>query len=275
MSAEIILPDVEALAARIHDGAMLAIIKDCGVAMEATRALIRRGVRDLHIVTVPTSSFQAELLIAGGCVGTIETSGVTMWEMGQAPAFIRAVKSGRVRIIDSTCPAIYAQLQAGGKGIPFIPLRGLIGSDLLGARDDYKIIDNPFAEDDPIAVLPAIVPDFALFHAPLADRQGNVWVGRQGDLRTLAHAAKASLVTVEDITHDDLMEDEKLASGAIPALYISGIAQAPNGSWPLALPGCYGEASDYLAGYCAAAASEDGLAAWLADEGLTPRAATE
>lgn len=275
MSTEIILPDVEALAARIPDGAKLAIIKDCGVAMEATRALIRRGARDLHIVTVPTSSFQAELLIAAGCVGTIETSGVTMWELGQAPAFIRAVKSGNVRIIDSTCPAIYAQIQAGEKGIPFIPLRGLVGSDLLGARDDYKIIDNPFAEDDPIAVLPAIVPDFALFHAPLADRQGNVWVGRQSDLRTLAHAAKASLVTVEDFTDDDLMLDEKLASGAIPALYISAIARASKGAWPLALPGCYGEDADYLAGYCRAAASEDALGAWLADEGLIPRAAAE
>ncbi len=275
MPAETILPDVEALAARIPDGAKLAIIKDCGVAMAATRALIRRRVRDLHIVTVPTGSFQAELLIAAGCVGTIETSGVTMWEMGQAPAFVRAVKSGGVRIIDSTCPAIYAQIQAGEKGIPFIPMRGLVGSDLLGARDDYKIIDNPFAEDDPIVVLPAIVPDIALFHAPLADRQGNVWVGRQGNLRTLAHAAKASLVTVEEITDDDLMEDEKLASGAILALYISGIAQAPKGAWPLALPGCYGEDSGYLAGYCRAAASEDGLAAWLADEGLIPRAAAE
>lgn len=275
MSAEIILTGVEALAARIPDGAKVAIIKDCGVAMEATRALIRRGVRNLHIVTVPTSSFQAELLIAGACVGTIETSGVTMWELGQAPAFVRAVKSGSVRIIDSTCPAIYAQIQAGEKGIPFIPLRGLVGSDLLTARDDYKIIDNPFAEDDPIAVLPAIVPDFALFHAPLADRQGNVWVGRQGDLRTLAHAARASLVTVEEITDDDLMVDEKLAGGTIPALYISGIAQAPKGAWPLALPGCYDEDSEYLAGYCRAAASEDGLAGWLAEEGLIPRAAAE
>ncbi len=273
MSAEIILPDVEALAARIPDGAKLAVIKDCGVAMEATRALIRRGVRNLHVITVPTGSFQAELLIAGGCVATVETSGITMWELGPAPAFVRAVKSGRIRILDSTCPAIYAQVQAGEKGIPFIPLRGLIGSDLLTARDDYRIIDNPFAKDDPIAVLPAIVPDIALFHAALADRQGNVWVGRQGDLRTLAHAAKASLVTVEEFTDDDLMEDDRLASGTIPSLYISGIALAPKGAWPLALPGCYDEDSDYLAGYCRAAASEDGLAAWLAGEGLIPRAA--
>lgn len=275
MSANTILPHVEALAARIPDGARLAVIKDCGVAMEATRALIRRGARELHLITVPTSAFQAELLIAAGCVGTIETSGVTMWELGQAPAFVRAVKSGSVRIIDSTCPAIYAQLQAGEKGIPFIPMRGLIGSDLLGARDDYRIIDNPFAQDDPIAVLPAIVPDFALFHAPLADRQGNVWVGRQGDLKTLAHAAKSSLVTVEEFTDMDLMEDEKLAGGAISALYISGIALARKGAWPTALPGCYGEDSEYLAGYCRAAASADALAGWLADEGLMPRAAAE
>jgi len=270
-----IQPGIEALVAGVSDGTKIAIIKDCGVAMEATRALIRRGVRDLHVITVPTSSFQAELLIAAGCVGTIETSGVTMWELGQAPAFVRAVKSGSIRIVDSTCPAIYAQFQAGEKGIPFIPLRGLIGSDLLGARDDYKVIDNPFGEDDPVAVLPAIVPDVALFHAPLADRHGNVWVGRQGDLRTLAHAAKASLVTVEEITDDDLMADERMASGAIPAFYISAIAEAPKGAWPMALPGCYGEDSDYLARYCQAAASTAGLAAWLAEEGLIPRTAAE
>ncbi|MHA1537153.1 MAG: CoA transferase subunit A [Alphaproteobacteria bacterium] len=275
MSAAIIQPNVEALVAGIADGAKLAIIKDCGVAMQATRALIRRGARDLHIVTVPTSSFQAELLIAAGCVGTIETSGVTMWELGQAPAFVRAVKSGSLRIIDSTCPAIYSQIQAGEKGIPFIPMRGLIGSDLLKARDDYTVIDNPFAEDDPIAVLPAIVPDFALFHAPLADRDGNVWVGRQGDLKTMAHAARASLVTVEEITDENFMEDEKMASGAIPALYISGIAEAPKGAWPTALPGYYGEDSDYLARYCHDARSQETLAAWLAGEGLIPRAAAE
>lgn len=273
-----ILPDVESLAARIPDGAKLAIFKDNGVAMEATRALIRRGARDLHLITVPTSAFQAELLIAAGCVATIETSGVTMWELGQAPAFVRAVKTGAVRILDSTCPAIYSQIQAGEKGIPFMAIRGLIGSDILTVRPDYKVIDNPFGPDgasDPVVLLPAIRPDIALFQAPKADRAGNVFVGQQLELKTIAHAAHKTYVTVEEIVDHDLMADEVTAGTTIPAMYVTGIAAAPKGAWPLPMPGFYPGDTDYLVRYCQAARSEEGLVQWLAAEGLAPRAAAE
>jgi glutaconate CoA-transferase, subunit A len=273
-----ILPDVESLAAAIPDGAKLAIFKDNGVAMEATRALIRRGARDLHIVTVPTSAFQAELLIAAGCVATIETSGVTMWELGQAPAFVRAVKTGAVRVLDATCPAIYAQLQAGEKGIPFMPLRGLIGSDLLKVRPDFKVIDNPFGPDgasDPIVALPAIRPDVALFHVAKADRHGNAWIDRQAELRSLAHAAHASFVTAEVIVDHNLADHEATAGATIPARYITGVALAPNGAWPMQMPGLYPSDTGYLERYCQAARSEEGLAQWLAAEGLAYHAAAE
>ena len=275
MVDNIFLPDAESIAYQIPDGATLAIFKDCGVAMDVTRALIRRGVRGLHLVTVPTSSFQAEILIATNCVETIETSGVTMWEQGQAPAFVRAVKSGAVRIIDSTCPAIYAQIQAGEKGIPFIPIRGLIGSDIMAKRDDYKIIDNPFAEDDPVVVLPAIVPDVTIFHAPKADRTGNIWVGRQVELKMLAHASRQTFVTVEEVVDEDLMADEVMAGGTISSFYISGVATAQRGAWPLGLPGYYDDDHDYLAHYCQAAADELTLASWLHREGFSSRTAAE
>jgi len=275
MANSIFLPDAETIAYRIPDGAKLAIFKDCGVAMDVTRALIRRSARGLHLVTVPTGAFQPELLIAAGCVDTIETSGVTMWEHGQAPAFVRAVKSGSVKILDAACPAIYAQLQAAEKGIPFIPIRGLIGSDVLAHREDFQVIDKPFEENDPITVLPAIVPDIALFHAPKADRSGNVWIGRQSELKILAHAARETFVTVEEVVEDDLTADETLAAGTIPSLYVSGIATAPRGAWPLGLPGYYGDDHDYLAHYCEAAADPASLAVWLDREGLAPRTAAE
>ena len=51
------------------------------------------------------------------------------------------------------------------------------------------------------AVLPAINPDVALFHAPLGDRLGNVWVGNRRDCVIMAHASRSTLVTVEEI-HD-------------------------------------------------------------------------
>ncbi|MGB8550227.1 MAG: CoA-transferase, partial [Xanthobacteraceae bacterium] len=169
----------------VTDGIMLAVPREqSGVAMEATRALIRRGVRDLHLVALPTSTLQADLLIGAGAVAILETSAVSLGELGPAPRFTAAVKAGTIAMKDATCPAIYAALQAAEKGIPFMPLRGLIGSDLLTHRPEWRVIDNPFGNDDPVVLLPAIKPDVALFHAAMADPQGNVWIGRQRDLST-------------------------------------------------------------------------------------------
>lgn len=99
------------LAAAVPDGAKLAVPSDhCGVAMAATRELVRRGVRGLHLVCVPI----------GG-------------------------------------------LQAGRKGLLFIALCGLIGSDVLASRADWKIIDNPFQPGDAIAeTYPRFASTFAV-----------------------------------------------------------------------------------------------------------------
>ena len=65
----------------IADGCLLGVPREVsGVAMEATRALVRRGVRKLHVIALPTSSLQADLLIGAGCVETLETSAVSMGE---------------------------------------------------------------------------------------------------------------------------------------------------------------------------------------------------
>src|SRR6516165_10793507 len=152
----------EALAP-IRDGVMLAVPREvAGVPMAATRALIRRGVRNLHLVTLPTSSLQADLMIGAGCLAVLEISAVSLGEFGLAPRFTAAVKSGGIRVKDATCPALHAAFQAAEKGVPFMPLRGIIGSDLLAHRPDWRVIDNPFGNDDPIVVLPAVRPDVAL-----------------------------------------------------------------------------------------------------------------
>jgi glutaconate CoA-transferase subunit A len=255
------------LAAAIPDGAKLAVPADySGVAMAATIALIRRGARHLHLVCVPVSGIQTDLLIGAGAVGTLETSGVTLGEFGGAPRFVDAVRKGKIALRDATCPAIHAGLQAAEKGLPFMALRGIIGSDLLANRPDWKVIDNPFAEGDRIVALPAIKPDIALFHAPRADRNGNVFIGRRRELMTMAHAAERSFVTVEKIVDNDLLDDENLAGGVIPALYISAVVEAEAGAWPLGLWGIYGPDEAYLRDYAFLARTEEGfrqiLGAW-------------
>src|SRR3954462_4802380 len=131
----------EALAP-IADGCVLAVPRESsGVPMAATRALIRRGIKRLHLIALPTSTMQADLLIGAGCVETLETSAVSLGEFGLAPRFTAAILKGTIRMKDATCPALYASMQAAEKGVPFIPLRGLIGSDILAHRPDWRVID--------------------------------------------------------------------------------------------------------------------------------------
>ncbi|MEJ8572453.1 CoA transferase subunit A [Microbaculum marinum] len=258
-----ILASADELAREVPDGATIVVFKDSGVPMETARALIRRGAKDLHLVTVPTSGLFADLLIAAGCVATIETAGVSLGEFGPAHNFARAVKTGTVTIRDSTCPAVYAGLQAAHKGIPFMPLRGLIGSDLMRVRDDYRVIDNPYGENDPIVAIPAIRPDIALVHVPLADRFGNLWIGRAAELRILAQASARTLASAEEIVEDNILEDERLAAACLPRHYVSALAQAPRGAWPMDMPGRYGVDSGHMRGYAEQTREAAGTAAYV------------
>jgi glutaconate CoA-transferase subunit A len=275
LKLDLAMPDarlltLDRLVAEIPDGAKLAVPANyAGVAMAATRALVRRGVKDLHLVCVPTSGLQADILIGTGAVATLETSAVTLGEAGPAPRFGAAVAAGAIRLLDATCPVIHAGLQAAQKGIPFLPLRGIIGSDLPRHRTDWQVIDNPFAEGkDPILLVPAIRPDIALFHAPRADRHGNVWVGRRRELIAMAQASATTLVTVERIEEGSLLDDEVTAAGVLPALYVGAIAEAPRGAWPLALWGAYGEDEAHLARYAGLAATADGFRRYVAEHVL-------
>ena len=269
MSQDWLLGSAEELAARIPDGAKVAIgVDNTGVAMETTRAMIRRGVRGLHLVCVPVAGLQADLLIGAGCVSTLETSAITFGEYGVPYRFHDALKRGTLKMMDATCPAIYAAMEAGRKDIPFIPLRGLLGSDLVVHRPDWKTIDNPFAPEsdrpDPILLLPAIRPDVALIHAPYADRDGNIFIGRRRDFALMAQASKqGALVTVEEVRDIDLMASEETAAGVLPAIYVEATAVAPRGAWPLGLPGSYEIDEAHFRRYGEFARTQDGFARYL------------
>ena len=265
MSPEALFVTIDELAAAVPDGAKLGVPADyAGVSMAATRALIRRRVKNLHLVGAPTSGLQAEMLIGAGCVTTLESSAVTIGEYGPAPRFTKAVREGQIKLIDATCPAIHAGLQASQKGIPFMPLRGIIGSDILGHHPDWQTIQNPFSKDeDPIVAIPAIQPDIALFHAPLADRDGNVWVGRKRELINLSHASKATYVTVDRVSEKSLFDDENTAAGVLPALYVTKICEFPNASWPLSFWYEGEEDDDHLFKYVNMAKTDEGFEDYL------------
>jgi glutaconate CoA-transferase subunit A len=270
----LIATSVDEAVAAIPDGAMVIVPRESsGVPMEATRALIRRGVKRLHLVALPTSTLQADILIGAGCVETLETSAVSLGEFGLAPRFTAALTGKTINMKDATCPALHAAVQAAEKGVPFMPLRGLIGSDILAHRPDWRVIDNPFGNDDPIVLLPAIKPDVALFHAPLGDRFGNVFIGRDRELMTMAHASARTIATVERLHDGNLLDDPALSAGTVPGFYVDTVAVAPRGAWPLQLLDHYPADGAHLAEYARMAATAEGFARYCEQHVYVKRAA--
>ena len=256
---------IDDIAAAIPDGALVALPPDYSMpAMAVVRALIRRRSKGLRLLGVPVLGLSADLLIGAGCVAEVHSSAVSLGEAGLAPRFTEAAEKGEIRVVDYTCPAVHTALQATEKGVPFMPLRGVLGSDLVRGRTDWKIENNPFVQGkDPILLVAAIAPDVALFHARWGDAAGNVWVGRRRELATVAHAARHSYVTVEEVRPGDMLDDELLAPGVISAAYVTATALAPRGAWPLGIAAVYGIDDAHLAHYARAAKTREGFARYL------------
>jgi len=240
--------------------------------MALVHALIRQKKKNLRLLGVPVLGLCADLLIGAGCVAEVHSSAVSLGEAGLAPRFTEAAEKGRIKVVDTTCPAVHTALQATEKGVPFMPLRGVLGSDLVRPHDDWQIAQNPFArEKDPILFVAAIAPDVALFHARWADAAGNVWVGRRRELATIAHAARQSFVTYEEQRRGDMLADELLAPGVISTTYVTAVAAAPRGAAPLGVAGVYAIDDAHLAAYAKAAQTRAGFERYL-DEFVFSRA---
>ena len=253
--------DLAQAAEFIPDGAMLGVGRL--PPMELVRRLIRRGARDLDLVSAPTGGLAEDLLIAAGAVRSLHTSGVDLAEFGLAPNFGRAVAEGLVRVIDSSCPAMLMALQAGASGVSFTPVPGLFGSDLVAARADWKVIEDPFGDGGQVVLVPAVVPEYAAVHALRADPEGNVVTTIEFDDRLLIQASRKVVVTVEEVSEEataSLRPDEQL----IPAAYLDLVAVAPGGSLPVGCFGRYPDDREAILGYLAASSDPDRLRAWLA-----------
>lgn len=258
------MPSLAELAERVPDGKFVAVPPDNSLTPAAlARALVKRGARGLQLLGVPVAGYVCDLLIGAGCVASLQTSAASIGESGVAPRFARALAGGTLQVIDATCPAIHTMLQAAEKGVPFMPLRGVLGSDLVAHRHDWRVINNPFARDDPILLLPALYPDIAIFHALCTDDDGNVYVGRRRELATMAHAARRTLVTVERIVPGNLLEDERMAAGTISGVYIEAVAVAPRGAWPAALLDEYPADAGHFAEYAKLARSDEGFSDYV------------
>jgi glutaconate CoA-transferase subunit A len=171
-------------------------------------------------------------------------------DLGLAPAFRRAAETGTIEVRESCCATILNQLRAAEFGLPFLPVRGVKGSDIGHLHPEYAEITCPFTGETLVAV-PALRPDVAVIHAPLGDRRGNLHLDQPYVLdERFAGAAREVVATVERIIG---FEEMRTAGITIPGHLVAAVAEVPYGAHPTSCYPDYAYDRQHLAEYVKAA----------------------
>lgn len=115
-------------------------------------------------------------------------------------------------------------------GVPYVPVIGLVGTDLLARRDDMVLAPDPFGDGKVTVVARAMRPDVAVFHVDRADPQGNVSCGYAAEAVILAEASRHVIVTAEEIV--DRVTEEDADGVFIPSILVNAVVHAPLGAHP-------------------------------------------
>jgi glutaconate CoA-transferase subunit A len=216
----------------------------------AAHEMVRQGKRDLTIIKT-AGGYDVDLLVGAGCVAKLIVAYVGFENLqGMAPQFRAAVEQGRVVLEEQTCTSVITGLRAAAQGIPFMPIAGMSGTDIVPGR--FLSVRNPYGGEEVVTVA-AIWPDWAIIHVQEAETAGNARIrGTQFEDVLMSKAAHHVLLTSER-----LVDGSEFASQpdltTIPAFQVDMVVDAPHGAWPASCAGYYGVDEAYLAEYYQAA----------------------
>ena len=146
-------------------------------------------------------------------------------------------------------------------GVPYVPVRGLAGTDVFARRDDMMIAPDPFNPSERTVVARAINPDVALLHAMKADRWGNAMLKRGGDELLIAQASSKVIITAESIV-DEVSGDDPTGQ-FISSLNVTAVVHAPFGAHPTGVPGYYEPSHAHIHEYISASQDDASFQRYL------------
>jgi glutaconate CoA-transferase, subunit A len=158
------------------------------------------------------------------------------------------VESGNKRFDEWSHMSMGMRFRAGGMGVPFLPIRAMMGSDIVGQRPEAKQIDCPFTGEK-ILLVPALNPDVALIHVQRCDPYGNAQIdGLQFMDIDLALAANSVILTTERIVSNDQIRRAPDQT-KIPFFCVDAVVEVPYGSAPHECYGLYEPMMQHLGAY--------------------------
>ena len=253
-------------AATIKDGELVGIGGSTlsRTPMAMILAMIRARKKNISVCRSIVSS-EGDLLFGSGICNKIMTSWFSqgiVW--GVSKVMRHHVESGSAVYEEWSHMAMGMGFRAGAMGIPFLPMRSMLGSDLIGRRPEAKTIDCPFTGEK-LLLIPALNPDVAIIHVPRCDAYGNAQIdGLQFMDIDLAMAAKRVILTTETIVSNDQirrMPDQT----KIPFFAVEAVVEVPYGAAPHECSGGYEPFFKHMDSYTALVNQEpvDGLKQYL------------
>ena len=251
----------------IADGMTIAIggFINSSHPMLVVRGIIKRGIKNLTVISAASSGLEIDLLIAAGCARRVVAPYVGAEVLAPiGPAFRAAVERGKVEVFELDEAMYYAGLRAAAQRLPFNPWRSGVGTSFPQINPAIKVFTDPINGETLLAI-PALNIDIAFLHAAVSDPYGNVqYVGHAYGDRAIYAAADATFVQVEQVVSNEEIRKDPLRT-VIPGA--DGVIRARFGAHPYSSPGYYTEDQTHIRDYVKAAT------AWAKADDFGPLAA--
>jgi glutaconate CoA-transferase subunit A len=224
------------------------------------REVIRQGKRNLRVCG--QGVYELDLWLAAGLVKKLDVTYIGLEVYGTSASLRRAVESGQVETcVEWSNGAISWRMKAAAMGVPFIPVRSMLGTDTL-TYSAAKVVADPFTGIK-VCLLPALILDVGLIHVHRADRYGNAQIeGISGFAAEMARASKRLILSAEEIVPTDEIRkypDRTL----IPYYLVDAVVHAPFGSHPGEMAYLYGRDEPALREWIEASKTAEGAQAYL------------
>jgi glutaconate CoA-transferase subunit A len=258
----------EAVATLIRDGdsVLIGACLESNIPFAVTYEIIRQAKRGLNMMA-PISDASTDILIGAGCAAAITGAWAGNVSGGLGHNYRRAAEHDQpqpIRVHDYSNFSMGMALMAGAYGMPFVPVRSLLGSDLLKSNPALRLIDDPTLPGGvPFVAVPPLRPDVAVLAVQRADRDGNchLW-GNLGLAQEAALAARHVIVLAEDIAAPEAIASDPNRV-LFPAFAVAAVVHEPGGVHPSPMAGLWRRDHDFFGDYHRRSRDPAGFQTWL------------
>ncbi|MBE9479730.1 MAG: CoA transferase subunit A, partial [Chloroflexi bacterium] len=256
------MSEAEAVERFIHDGDYVGteLYGTVRCPMSLVNEIVRQGVKDLRMAGQGVT--ELDTLLAAKLVKALDITYIALEVYGVSSVLRREVESGRVETcVEWSNGAIAERFKAAAMGVPFLPIRSMLGTDTF-KYSAAKAVECPFT-GEPICLLPALILDVGLIHVHRADMYGNAQIdGIGGFAAEMARASKRLIVSAEEIISNDEIR-ETPGKTVIPYFLVDAVVEAPFGSHPGEMCYAYERDEPLIKDWVEASKTEDGVKAYL------------